>query len=159
MLYLSKKDNETTIEIVERTEKGVICKFINGEKAGETISYSDSTLKRWWKKLEEQEPNIVRKVGKRNSKVNRDEIVKNIQKNFDIILTQYPSTPGLYSFGDKPKRTIGITRSGITIYRKKQDSIRISYSSDYMSELKEKLFKVIRSSYVLPDVLLLYNKN
>ena len=139
MIYLSKKDNETKIELVEKTEKGAICKFLNGEKVGETISYSSSTIKRWWKKISEPEkPKTAPK--KHRLKVNRNEIVHKIQENFDIVLYEYPSTPGLYSLGNKPKRTIGITRSGITIYRKKQDSIKISYESNYMSELKEKLF-------------------
>lgn len=142
MIYLSKKDNETKIELVEKTERGAICKFLTGEKVGETISYSESTIKRWWKEISEpkksEKPNTM--LNKHKSKVNRNEIVQKIQENFDIVLSEYPSTPGLYSFGDKPKRTIGITRSGITIYRKKQDSIKISYACDYMSELKEKLF-------------------
>lgn len=139
MIYLSKKDNETKIELVEKTEKGAICKFLTGEKVGETISYSSSTIKRWWKEISEpKKPKTVPK--KHKVRVNRNEIVHKIQETFDIKLSEYPSTPGLYSFGDKPKRTIGITRSGITIYRKKQDSIKISYASDYMSELKEKLF-------------------
>lgn len=139
MIYLSKKDNETKIELVEKTEKGVICKFLNGEQVGKTISYSSSTIKRWWKEISDpKKPKTAPK--NHGSKVNRNEIVHKIQENFDIVLSEYPSTPGLYSFGNKPKRTIGITRSGITIYRKKQDSIKISYAGDYMSEIKEKLF-------------------
>lgn len=145
MIYLSKKDNETKIELVEKTEKGAICKFLTGEKVGETISYSDSTIKRWWKEIEEQKEVIKEETKdereiKRSVKVNRLEVVDKIQKMFDIKLSEYSSTPGLYSFGNKPKRTIGITRSGITIYRKKRGSIKISYANDYMSELKEKLF-------------------
>lgn len=142
MIYLSKKDNETKIELVEKTETGAICKFLTGEKAGETISYSSSTIKRWWKEISENEKPDKPKTApkKHKSRVARTEIVHKIQGTFDIVLSEYPSTPGLYSFGNKPKRTIGITRSGITIYRKKQDSIKISYDSDYMSELKEKLF-------------------
>lgn len=141
MILLSKKDMQTKVEVVEYDDKAstYMVKFLTGDDKNKVKTYSSSTIKRWWKEISEPEkPKTAPK--KHRVKVNRNEIVHKIQENFDIVLSEYPSTPGLYSFGNNPKRTIGITRSGITIYRKKQDSIKISYASDYMSELKEKLF-------------------
>lgn len=146
MILLSKKDMQTKVEVVEYDDKAstYMVKFLTGDDKNKVKTYSSTTIKRWWRKIEEPKENPKKeyeeKKKTRRSSMNRSEIVKKIQKNFDIKLSEYPSTPGLYSFGNKPKRTIGITRSGITIYRKKQDSIKISYASDYMSELKEKLF-------------------
>lgn len=146
MILLSKKDMQTKVEVVKYDDKAstYTVKFLDGDDKNEVKTYSSTTIKRWWKKIEEPKENPKKeyeeKKKTRRSSMNRSEIVDKIQKTFDIKLSEYPSTPGLYSFGNKPKRTIGITRSGITIYRKKQDSIKISYASDYMSELKEKLF-------------------
>lgn len=57
MYYVSRRDNETRIKVDEQysNENTVVAEYLNGEKQGKTVSITHSTLKRWWKKIEEQE--------------------------------------------------------------------------------------------------------
>ena len=52
--FLSRKDNETLVEVVKYDEKSrtYLVRFLNGEKEGTTVVYSSGTIKRWWKGLE-----------------------------------------------------------------------------------------------------------
>lgn len=73
MYYLSRRDNETRIKVDEQysNENTIIVEYLNGEKKGKTVSITHSTLKRWWKKIEEEQviipqESIVEKVTEPN---------------------------------------------------------------------------------------------
>lgn len=56
MYYLSKRDNVTKMKIDEgySNENTVMIEYLNGAKQGKTVPITYSTLKRWWKKVEEE---------------------------------------------------------------------------------------------------------
>lgn len=51
-VFLSKKDNETRMELISQTEEKCEIKFLDGPKKGQRVSYSKATIKRWWKEIE-----------------------------------------------------------------------------------------------------------
>jgi hypothetical protein len=53
-IYVSKKNKEVKAEVLRREEKykTVIIKYLSGEKEGTSVSITESTFKRWWKKDE-----------------------------------------------------------------------------------------------------------
>lgn len=57
MLYVSRKDNETLAKLVGEEEKygTVMLEYVSGEKVGKSINITNSTLKRWWKPVEDTE--------------------------------------------------------------------------------------------------------
>ena len=139
-IFLSKRDNETRVMLITKTENESKVKFLNGTKKGETITYSDSTMKRWWKEIEE-DIIIKEKSNKKEVKrktVNREEIVKKLSVALGIDFIQYPSTPGLYKPDTKPATFhLGITRSHLSLYIKNSETIKISYNEDYVSKVIE----------------------
>ncbi|MFQ9442754.1 MAG: hypothetical protein ACLR1A_07560, partial [Eubacterium ventriosum] len=60
MYYLSRRDNETRIKVDEQysNENTVVAEYLNGDKQGKTVSITHSTLKRWWKKVEEEQVQV-----------------------------------------------------------------------------------------------------
>ena len=56
MYYLSKRDNVTKMKIDEKysNDNTVMIEYLNGSKQGKTASMTYSTLKRWWKKVDEE---------------------------------------------------------------------------------------------------------
>ena len=63
-IFLSKRDNETRVMLINKIENESQVQFLNGTKKGETITYSESTMKRWWKEIEEDitiKENLTRK--------------------------------------------------------------------------------------------------
>lgn len=143
-IFLSKRDNETRVMLITKTENESKVKFLNGTKKGETITYSDSTMKRWWKEIEE-DITIKEKSNKKEVKrktVNREEIVKKLSVALGIDFIQYHSTPGLYKPNTKPATFhLGITRSHLSLYIKNSETIKISYNEDYVSKVAELLQK------------------
>jgi hypothetical protein len=63
MYYLSRRDKETRIKVDEQysNENTVVAEYLNGDKQGKTVSITHSTLKRWWKKIDEvtEEPRTI----------------------------------------------------------------------------------------------------
>ena len=57
MKYQSKKDPSKIAEVVKEEPKynTLILKIVEGEDAGKDISITSSTLKRWWKRIEDTE--------------------------------------------------------------------------------------------------------
>lgn len=139
-IFLSKKDSETKVALISEKDDKIQVQFLNGNKKGEITTYSGSTMKRWWKEIEE-DINIKEKSNKKESKrrkVNREEVIKNLSEALGIGFIQYPSTPGLY----KPDTTpvtfhLGVTRSHISVYIKNSETIKISYNEDYMAKVVE----------------------
>lgn len=56
MYYQSKKDENITVKLVEKIADKYRLEYVSGDKAGEKILVGESTLKRWWKKVEESAP-------------------------------------------------------------------------------------------------------
>ena len=55
MILLSKKDNSTKAEVIKYDDKSFTyqVRFLTGEKKGKTTVYSSGTVKRWWKRIKE----------------------------------------------------------------------------------------------------------
>ena len=56
MKYQSKKDETVTAKLVSEEEKygTVILEYLTGNEIGKTISVTTSTLKRWWRKINDE---------------------------------------------------------------------------------------------------------
>ena len=59
MKYQSKKDTSSIASIEKTDEKygTVLRKYLTGPDTGKTFSITNSTLKRWWKRVEDEEEN------------------------------------------------------------------------------------------------------
>lgn len=143
-IFLSKKDSETKVAIIGEKDDKIQVKFLNGMKKGETTTYSASTLKRWWKEIEE-DTTVEEKSNKKEAKrktINRDDVVKKLSETLGIDFIQYPSTPGLYKPDTTPATFyLGVTRSHISVYIKNRETIKISYNEDYVAKVVEILTK------------------
>ena len=61
-VFLSKKDNETKFELIQRQEDGKCeVRFLNGSKKGEITTYTSGTIKRWWKEVEVKQEKEISK--------------------------------------------------------------------------------------------------
>ena len=139
-IFLSKKDSETKVAMISEKDDKIQVEFLNGRKKGETTTYSASTMKRWWKEIEE-DIIIKEKSNKKEAKrktVNRDDVVKKLRETLGIDFIQYPSTPGLYKPDITPATFhLGVTRSHISVYIKNSETIKISYNEDYVAKVVE----------------------
>lgn len=149
MILLSKKDNKTKAEVIKYDDKSLTyqMKFLNGEKKGATTVYSSGTVKRWWKEIKEV-TNLESKSTKQKSKqsgrktVDREAVIQELSHALSMKFVEYPSTPGLYKPDTKPAEFhIGITRSHVSVYKKKSEAIKIKYTDDYISKVVELLKK------------------
>lgn len=63
MYYLSKRDNVTKIKVDESysNENNVMIEYLNGPKQGKAVTITHSTLKRWWRRTEENNEIISQK--------------------------------------------------------------------------------------------------
>ena len=66
-MYQSKRNPEIKAKLESKDEKfkTVILEYVSGNEAGKTISITESTFKRWWKKVEDEivsEPIIEKKA-------------------------------------------------------------------------------------------------
>lgn len=60
--FISRRDNETKMQMVSRTTEGKnLIRILNGKDSGTEKEITDGTLKRWWRQLEEEieEPSEV----------------------------------------------------------------------------------------------------
>ena len=146
MILLSKKDNSTKVEVIKYDDKSFTyqVRFLNGEKKGKTTVYSSGTVKRWWKRIKEdnnlKEESAKQKIGR--NPVDREAIIQELSSLLSIKFVEYPSTPGLYRPDTKPAEfLIGITKSHISVYNKNSKAIKIKYTDDYISKVVELLQK------------------
>lgn len=86
MYYLSKRDNVTKIKVDEKytNENIVMIEYLNGPKQGKAVPITHSTLKRWWRKIEEEQivipqESIVEKVTEPNIITTKTEDKKSIK--------------------------------------------------------------------------------
>ena len=146
MILLSKKDNSTKVEVIKYDDKCFTyqIRFLNGEKKGTKTVYSSGTVKRWWKRIKEdnnlKEESAKQKIGR--NPVDREAIIQELSSLLSIKFVEYPSTPGLYKPDTKPaKFHIGITKSHVSVYTKNSKAIKIKYTDDYISKVVELLQK------------------
>ena len=146
MILLSKKDNSTKVEVIKYDDKSFTyqVRFLNGEKKGKTTVYSSGTVKRWWKRIKEdnnlKEESAKQKIGR--NPVDREAIIQELSSLLSIKFVEYPSTPGLYRPDTKPAEfLIGITKSHISVCNKNSKAIKIKYTDDYISKVVELLQK------------------
>lgn len=94
MYYLSRRDNETRIKVDEQysNENTVVAEYLNGDKQGKTVSITHSTLKRWWKKIDEvtEESKSIPTAKIKKSEVSKKESpstdkIKNIKSIEDML--------------------------------------------------------------------------
>lgn len=146
MILISKKDNSTKVEVIKYDDKSFTyqVRFLNGEKKGKTTVYSSGTVKRWWKRIKEDNnlkaESAKQKIGGKT--VERESIIQELSSLLSIKFVEYPSTPGLYRPDTKPAEFhIGITKSHVSVYNKNSKAIKIKYTDDYISKVAELLQK------------------
>lgn len=126
MIYKSKKDETLTAKVVSTDEKCNTCilEYLSGDKVGKTIALTNSTLKRWWKKVDE--PKTV------------DEI---LGIDNDVVNTKYPE-PKVQKYIPKPKSVIE--------YEEKKKRTKCDLP-DYESlkEIFANVAKKLNSSYII----------
>lgn len=108
MYYLSKRDNATKIKVDESysNENTVMIEYLNGLKQGKAVPITRSTLKRWWKKVEQENTSVqmpsteklenvknVCPIKKTTKKIDRTEDVEKIVKMLidDYVYKYYDS--------------------------------------------------------------------
>lgn len=147
--YISKKDNVTLIKLVEFNEKfkTYTIEFLNGDKKGKQLSYSSSTIKRWWKKCDvdftkvNSSTVIDKTVSFEDGQSNKKEKSENKKNNIDLILpdiidslVDYIQVPykanrnyiTIKTNTEKPKRVaeVDVLCKKVTVYmRKKVDNL------------------------------------
>ena len=54
-VYVSRRDETVKVKLIKYEEKfkTYLVEYITGEHKGKTTSFSSSTMKRWWKKIED----------------------------------------------------------------------------------------------------------
>lgn len=83
MHYVSRRDNETKIKVDEQysNENTVVAEYLNGDKQGKTVSITHSTLKRWWKKVEEEQVQNEPLPMEEPEKIQESQEIKGIEKS------------------------------------------------------------------------------
>lgn len=154
-IYVSKKDSNIKAELLSVEEGKVSIKIISGKDVGTEKQFSESTLKRWWKFLEnvkpkeekskrakqkkyEEEISLVRQFLSENrfySSVNCYKIMRNGKPFAEV----YPQRKKLMCYfksleGLDLTKTI-FSKDGYKYYLPAR--VDISYETDYMNTLKE----------------------
>lgn len=105
-VFLSKKDNETKLELILEQDDGKCeVRFLNGSKKGETVTYALGTIKRWWKEVKEVEeptkerhsapmPGIekletLKKEYSRKSSSKKIDRTKDVEKIVEMLIDDY----------------------------------------------------------------------
>ena len=115
MYYLSKRDNVTKIKVDEgySNENNVMIEYLNGPKQGKTVTITNSTLKRWWRRTEENNKIISQK---------------------SVVKTVVPSDVSVVKPSDK--KSVKIKRTTNRLYEDK-----IIKLCAYLKELKTKFYE------------------
>lgn len=160
-VYVSKKDSNIKAELLSVEEGKVSIKIISGKDVGTEKQFSESTWKRWWKFLEEVEPEEERKKTKKKSKCTE-------QKNYEEEISsvrQFLSENKFYSSvncykimrNGKPFAEVYPQKKKLMCYFKSLEGldltktifskdgykyylparVDISYETDYLNTLKE----------------------
>lgn len=106
-IYVSRKDETIKAKLLEYNEKfnTYMMEFITGDRKGKTTSFSASTMKRWWKVVDDSEEVITKEVVKKakTTKSTDDilDMVEEILKNLSIEFKRSSRCINVYSNGVK----------------------------------------------------------
>ena len=73
-VYISRKDNSIKAKLIEYNDKfkTYTVEFISGDRIGKSVSFSSSTIKRWWKETDEPDEIDTKDVDDVPSSVKRN---------------------------------------------------------------------------------------
>lgn len=152
-VYVSRRDETVKVKLIKYEEKfkTYLVEYLNGERKGKTTSFSSSTMKRWWKEIEEEaveeEPVVLNTNAETTDKkpVGKKEIekkeVKNLLDTTESLLAgrltykRNISMISLYISGDKKKR--------LAYVYKRKNSIRVYMPNKYYSLISDIIAKYI----------------
>lgn len=152
-VYVSRRDETVKVKLIKYEEKfkTYLVEYLNGERKGKTTSFSSSTMKRWWKEIEEEaveeEPVVLNTNAETTDKkpVGKKEIekkeVKNLLDTTESLLAgrltykRNVSMISLYISGDKKKR--------LAYVYKRKNSIRVYMPNKYYSLISDIIAKYI----------------
>lgn len=88
-VYRSVRDESTEIELLKVDERAstYMVKFLNGDKKGETTVYSKSTMKRWWRKVKEENHSTPMSWTKEPEKTKKNTLKKSMEKEISELKT------------------------------------------------------------------------
>lgn len=152
-VYVSRRDETVKVKLIKYEEKfkTYLVEYLTGERKGKTTSFSSSTMKRWWKEIEEEaiegavEEELVildtkTETTDKKSVVSKKE-VKNLLDTVEALLAgkltykRNVSMISLYIGGDKKKR--------LAYVYKRKNSIRIYMPNKYYSLISDIIAKYI----------------
>jgi hypothetical protein len=130
MKYQSKKDETIFAKLVEYDDKykTYMLEYTTGEKAGKTITVSEPTLKRWWRKVEDEVDGTVEEVVQKDT-TEQDELLnvkvvdEETGKSTEVVINPNEFVPGVddapttYDFNNQEKKHIPMPKSVSEIYK------------------------------------------
>lgn len=152
-VYVSRRDETIKVKLIKYEEKfkTYLVEYLTGERKGKTTSFSSSTMKRWWKEIEEEaveeEPVILDTKTETTDKkhVSKKEVEKKEVKNLldtvesllagRLIYKRNVSMISLYISGDKKKR--------LAYVYKRKNSIRVYMLNKYYRLISDTIAKYI----------------
>lgn len=147
-VYVSRRDETIKVKLIKYEEKfkTYLVEYLTGERKGKTTSFSSSTMKRWWKEIEEEaveeEPVILdTKTETTDKKYVSKKEVKNLLDTVESLLAgrltykRNVSMISLYISGDKKKR--------LAYVYKRKNSIRVYMPNKYYSLISDTIAKYI----------------
>lgn len=167
MHYLSRRDNETRITVKERYSDGntVVAEYLNGDKQGKTVSFTHSTLKRWWKKVDiegisTKSENLENKTKKTTSKkkptkIDRTEDIKKIVEMFtDDYEYKYYDSVKCYKIYDIMNQAtviaeVYLRRKNIEVrVRNVKENVKVNYKDGYKYYLPVHYYVPYETDYI-----------
>lgn len=157
-IYESRKDTAIKVKLIEYNAKfnTYMVEFITGDRKGKTISFSASTMKRWWKEIKDEatedaveEAPIALGTKKETTdkkicgeqKEAGEKEVKNLLDTVESLIAgkltykRNVSMISLYTSGDKKKR--------LAYVYKRKNSIRVYMPNKYYSLISDTIAKYI----------------
>lgn len=157
-VYVSRKDKTVKVKLIKYEEKfkTYLVEYLTGERKGKTISFSSSTMKRWWKEIEDEATedaaedahivlNTTKETTDKKSVVSKKEAekkeVKNLLDTVESLIAgrltykRNVSMISLYISGDKKKR--------LAYVYKRKNSIRFYMPNKYYSLISDIIAKYI----------------
>ena len=147
-VYVSRRDETVKVKLIKYEEKfkTYLVEYLTGERKGKTTSFSSSTMKRWWKEIEEEPVILDIKTETTDKKsVSKKEVekkeVRNLLDTVESLLAgkltykRNVSMISLYVGGDKKKR--------LAYVYKRKNSIRVYMPNKYYSLISDTIAKYI----------------
>lgn len=131
MKYQSKKDETIFAKLGEFDDKYKTyqLEYLTGEKAGKTITVTEPTLKRWWKKVEDDsiEETVAETVQTEPEVLNVKVVDEETGKTREVEIDPVAFVPGVddsgktYDFNNQEKKHIPMPKAVKDIYRLGED--------------------------------------